>query len=163
MHNIQTSGNNLMVMINDLLDLAKIESGRDGGPGRRMFAGRFDRATGDSLNPLAEKKNIDLSQDVDPELPMLIQDSEEIPANPEQPAFERHQVHPRGGRVASTARRLDETMFELVVEDTGIGIPLDEQATIFQKFRRTHRSRPVRRHDAASTTAPGSVSPSSRN
>jgi hypothetical protein len=36
------------------------------------------------------------------------------------------------------ARRVDDDWFEFEVEDTGIGIPLNEQATIFEKFRQGH-------------------------
>ncbi len=45
---------------------------------------------------------------------------------------------PEGGRVRVRARRVDDVLFEFVVEDTGIGIPLNEQATIFEKFRQGH-------------------------
>ncbi len=59
--NIQTSGNALMVMINDLLDLAKIESGRvEIQVVECSFADLVERQIG-LLNPLADRRNINLS------------------------------------------------------------------------------------------------------
>ena len=42
---------------------------------------------------------------------------------------------PEGGRVRVHWRQCDDDSFEVSVEDTGIGIPLQEQDQIFQKFR----------------------------
>ncbi len=136
--NIQTSGHNLMAMINDLLDLAKIESGR-------MEIQIVECALGDlierqinSLNPLAEKKNIDLSFEVDPQIPLLVQDSVKIQQILDNLLSNAIKFTPEGGRVQLRAVRVDDVFFEIVVEDTGIGIPLNEQAMIFEKFRQGH-------------------------
>ena len=57
--NIQTSGNALMVMINDLLDLAKIESGRVEIQVVECSLGDLVERQIGLLNPLADKRNID--------------------------------------------------------------------------------------------------------
>ena len=46
---------------------------------------------------------------------------------------------PEGGRVRLIVRLRDRDTVEIVVEDTGIGIPLHEQDTIFEKFRQGNR------------------------
>jgi two-component system, NarL family, sensor histidine kinase BarA len=136
--NIQTSGNALMVMINDLLDLAKIESGRvEIQVVECSLTDLVERQVG-LLNPLADKRNIDLSYEIDPEIPPLLQDSVKIQQILNNLVSNAIKFTPEGGRVRVRARRLDEAMFEFVVEDTGIGIPLNEQATIFEKFRQGH-------------------------
>ena len=136
--NIQTSGNALMVMINDLLDLAKIESGRmEIQVVECSLADLVERQIG-LLNPLADKRNIDLSYEIDPAIPPLLQDSVKIQQILNNLLSNAIKFTPEGGRVRVRARRIDETMFEFVVEDTGIGIPLNEQATIFEKFRQGH-------------------------
>ncbi len=136
--NIQTSGNALMVMINDLLDLAKIESGRmEIQVVECSLADLVERQVG-LLNPLADKRNIDLSYEIDPTIPTLLQDSVKIQQILNNLLSNAIKFTPEGGRVRVRARRIDETMFEFVVEDTGIGIPLNEQATIFEKFRQGH-------------------------
>jgi len=136
--NIQTSGSSLMVMINDLLDLAKIESGRmEIQIVECSLSDLVERQVG-SLNPMADQKNIDVSYDIDPEIPTLVQDSVKIQQILNNLLSNAIKFTPEGGRVRVHARRLDDTFFELVVEDTGIGIPLNEQATIFEKFRQGH-------------------------
>jgi signal transduction histidine kinase len=135
--NIQTSGSSLMVMINDLLDLAKIESGRmELQVVECSLLDLIERQVG-LLNPLAEQKNIDLSYDVDPEIPTLLQDSIKLQQILNNLLSNAIKFTPEGGRVRVRALR-EGPRFNLIVEDTGIGIPLDEQATIFEKFRQGH-------------------------
>jgi two-component system, NarL family, sensor histidine kinase BarA len=127
-----------MVMINDLLDLAKIESGRmEIQVVECSLADLVERQVG-LLNPLADKRNIDLTYEIDPAIPTLLQDSVKIQQILNNLLSNAIKFTPEGGRVRVRARRIDETMFEFVVEDTGIGIPLNEQATIFEKFRQGH-------------------------
>jgi signal transduction histidine kinase len=136
--NIQTSGNALMVMINDLLDLAKIESGRvEIQVVECSLADLVERQIG-LLNPLADKRNINLSYEIDPTIPPLLQDSVKIQQILNNLLSNAIKFTPEGGRVRVRARRVDDDWFESEVEDTGIGIPLDEQATIFEKFRQGH-------------------------
>ncbi len=133
--NIQTSGNNLMVMINDLLDLAKIESGK-----MEIAAVEFsltdliERQIG-SLAPLAEKKNISLGSEIDPRIPPLMQDPVKMQQILNNLLSNAIKFTPEGGRVKVRALLADEKTLELIVEDTGIGIPLEEQELIFEKFR----------------------------
>jgi signal transduction histidine kinase len=136
--NVQTSGNALMVMINDLLDLAKIESGRmELQVVDCSLVDLIERQVG-LLNPLADQKNIDLSYEIDPAIGTLVQDPTKIQQILNNLLSNAIKFTPEGGRVRVRARRLDDAFFELVVEDTGIGIPLNEQATIFEKFRQGH-------------------------
>ncbi len=136
--NIQTSGKSLMGMINDLLDLAKIESGRMEIQIVECSLSDLIERQVNSLNPLAEKKNIDLSFDVDPQLPLLVQDSVKIQQILDNLLSNAIKFTPEGGRVKLRANRVDDVYFEIIVEDTGIGIPLNEQAMIFEKFRQGH-------------------------
>ncbi|HTN02806.1 MAG TPA: ATP-binding protein, partial [Planctomycetaceae bacterium] len=87
------------------------------------------------MSPLAEKKSIDLGWDVDPGVPLVMQDSgkiEQILSNLMSNAIK---FTPEGGRVRVRAERRDKVGLALIVEDTGIGIPLEEQEKIFEKFR----------------------------
>lgn len=135
MVNIRTSGQNLLTLINDILDLAKIESGR-----MELNIVDFDmnelveRVTS-SMRPLAEKKNIDLQWKVSESLPILVQDMGKIQQVIYNLLSNAIKFTPDGGRVWVHCSQVSEEMFELVVGDSGIGIPLEDQAIVFEKFR----------------------------
>jgi signal transduction histidine kinase len=160
--NIQTSGRDLMALINDLLDLAKIESGKMELQGVEFSLIDLVERQVASLAPMAERKNIDLSWHVAPELPTVLQDPGKLGQILNNLLSNAIKFTPEGGRVRVTARpcprpeppradsepgkRTDDGRpspgsrdsggwFELLVEDTGIGIPLEDQDTIFEKFR----------------------------
>lgn len=133
--NIQTSGRDLLTLINDILDLAKIESGKmDLHIIEFSIEDLIERLVS-SVRPLAEKRNIDLSSFVDPRLPPLTQDAGKIQQILYNLLSNAIKFTPEGGRVQVTAMRHEETELELIVEDTGVGIPLEDQETIFEKFR----------------------------
>jgi signal transduction histidine kinase len=135
--NIQTSGQSLMVQINDLLDLAKIESGKmDIHPGRFSLDEILELQV-QQMHPLADRRRIDLR--IDPPatpLPELFQDRGKIRQIVNNLLSNAIKFTPEGGRVR-VSYALHETpgFVSFSVEDTGIGIPLQEQGTIFEKFR----------------------------
>ena len=133
--NIQTSGKDLLVLVNDILDLAKIESGKmDLHIVEFSIADLLERLVG-MMRPLADKRNIDLSSIVDERIPALTQDAGKIQQILYNLLSNAIKFTPEGGRVQVAARLKSDTDFELAVEDTGVGIALEEQATIFEKFR----------------------------
>lgn len=132
---IQSSGRNLLSLINDVLDLAKIESGKmERHPVEFAIADLVERMVG-SMLPLAEKKNIDLAWDVDLRIPVLMQDPGKIQQILNNLLSNAIKFTPEGGRVKVRAELESDERFALVVEDTGIGIPLEDQERIFEKFR----------------------------
>ncbi len=133
--NIQRSGRSLLEMINDILDLAKIEAGRMEIRPEHFRIHHLVGSQCDMARPLAEKKNIDLEVRIDPELPELYQDAGKIQQILSNLLSNAIKFTPEGGRVVVEARRTDDGMLELVVSDTGIGIPEEEQTHIFDKFR----------------------------
>ena len=66
--NIRTSGRMLLEMINDILDLAKIEAGKMEVRPARFRLEAIVNAQCDMVRPLAEKRNIQLSYEVGPGL-----------------------------------------------------------------------------------------------
>jgi signal transduction histidine kinase len=133
--NITAAGRNLLGMINDVLDLAKIESGK-------MELAVIEFSITDlverqvaSMLPLAEKKNIELTWHVDEELPALRQDAGKLQQILGNLVSNAIKFTPEGGRVRVEATRHDHQTVDLIVEDTGVGIPLEDQAVIFEKFR----------------------------
>ncbi len=132
---IQSSGRTLLNLINDVLDLAKIESGKmELHPVELSLADLVERTVG-SMTALAEKKNIDLHWQVDPDLPVLLQDLGKLQQILGNLLSNAIKFTPEGGRVQVRGELRDAGRFALIVEDTGIGIPLEDQERIFEKFR----------------------------
>jgi signal transduction histidine kinase len=146
LQNIQTSGRDLMALINDLLDVAKIESGK-----KEIQCVEFplsdciDRQVA-GVQPMADKKNINLSTEISRDIPKLRQDPGKLQQILNNLLTNAIKFTPEGGRVRVLAMLEEqsppakdgkpvEPYFRLIVEDTGIGIPLEDQATIFEKFR----------------------------
>jgi signal transduction histidine kinase len=133
--NIQKSGKMLLDMINDILDLAKMESGK---MEVRLTHFRISQVVGalcDMCRPLTEKKNIDLDCDVQSALPELYQDQNKIQQILNNLLSNAIKFTPEGGRIVVRAHRDDQGELVLVVADTGVGIADEDQQNIFEKFR----------------------------
>ncbi|HRF00231.1 MAG TPA: ATP-binding protein [Pirellulaceae bacterium] len=133
--NIQKSGRMLLEMINDILDLAKIEAGRMEVNATEFRLDVIVLAHCDMVRSLSEEKNIDLSVEIDPQLPPILQDQTKIQQILNNLLSNAIKFTPEGGRIVVSARPLDDRTFELAVADTGVGIAEDDQQIIFEKFR----------------------------
>ncbi len=133
--NIQTSGKDLLTLVNDILDLAKIEAGKMDLHIVEFSIGDLVERLAGMMKPLAERRNIELTCEVDGQLPLLVQDAGKIQQVLYNLLSNAVKFTPEGGRVQLNANLRDEKTFELIVEDTGVGIPLEDQETIFEKFR----------------------------
>ncbi len=140
--NIQKSGKTLLEMINDVLDLAKMESGRMEIRLTEFRIQQIVAAQADMARPLAERKNIDVEIELDAELPPLRQDQARVQQILNNLLSNAVKFTPEGGRVTITAvREADELV--LRVTDTGVGIAEEDQQVIFEKFRQGKMSVPA--------------------
>jgi len=133
--NIQKSGRNLLEMINDILDLAKIESGK-----MEIRLGEFRieeliSAQCDMARPLAERKNIDVDCEVEADLPEMFQDQGKVQQILNNLLSNAIKFTPEGGRIVIAARRHPQGDLLMSVADTGVGIAEEDQTAIFEKFR----------------------------
>ena len=133
--NIQTAGRMLLEMINDILDLAKIESGKMEIRPIDFHIGQIIEAQCDLTRPLAEKKNLALETHVRAEIPELHQDQGKLQQILNNLLSNAIKFTPEGGRIDITAHLADTKTLEMVVSDTGVGISETDQKTIFEKFR----------------------------
>jgi signal transduction histidine kinase len=133
--NIQKSGKMLLDMINEILDLAKIESGKMEIRLARFRISHVIAGLCDMCRPLTDKKNIDLESDVQPALPELYQDQNKVKQVLNNLLSNAIKFTPEGGRIVVKAARDEEGNLVLVVADTGIGIAEEDQQQIFEKFR----------------------------
>ena len=138
--NIRTSGRMLLDMINDILDLAKIEAGKT-----EIRPVTFDvesvvSAQCDLARPMAEKKAIDVTFEIGPGLEAVEQDQAKVQQILANLLSNAVKFTPGGGRVEVTAYlddTTDPTRSEIVMDviDSGVGIAAEEQQAIFEKFR----------------------------
>jgi signal transduction histidine kinase len=134
--NIQSSGERLLNLITDILDLAKIEAGKM--QVRLAEFSVYDVCEGQlaMFRPLAEKKNIDLRGQLEPGIPLLRQDVVKLQQILSNLLSNAIKFTPEGGRVLLRAEA-DPLHVVLTVADTGVGIAPEEQELVFEKFRQS--------------------------
>ena len=140
--NIRTSGNLLLELINDILDLAKLEAGKMEVRLSEFSISKLVSQLCEMVAHLAESKNIRLDFDVPESLPPVISDrikTQQILTNLLSNAIK---FTPEGGRITVTARQniviegdVKEPMLTIDVRDTGVGMSPSEQQIVFEKFR----------------------------
>ena len=139
--NILTSGRSLLDIINDLLDLVKIEAGK-----MELHLSEFAVTTLlkdliDFVQPLADKKNQRLNLKLDRNLPRFTSDSGKIKQILYNLLSNAIKFTPPGGSVFLSAERNGPHSVGLMVRDTGPGIPDSEADGIFEKFRQLDSSK----------------------
>jgi len=132
--NIQSSGKMLLAMINDILDLAKIESGKVELHAEEFSIRDICETLLNMARPMAEKKNIDLDLRIDEPMEALKQDARKIQQILYNLLSNAIKFTPEGGRVVVSAESKDDELV-LTVADTGVGIAAEDQERIFEKFR----------------------------
>lgn len=137
---ILTSARHLLLLINDILDLSKIEAGKmEFRPERRLIH-ELVLEVCDVVRPLAEKKNMRVATDVPAELTVVLDPSrfKQVLYN-----FLSNAVKftPAGGRVSVRVALEEDSRFRLEVEDTGIGILPVEIPLLFKEFQQLPNSR----------------------
>jgi two-component system, NarL family, sensor histidine kinase BarA len=132
--NIRSSGHQLLNLINDILNLAKIEAGKmEVKPEEFALPELCDNLL-NMFRPMAEKKNIDLRGQVGANLPKVRQDAGKLRQILSNLLSNAIKFTPEGGRVVLSADAAGD-QFTLTVADTGVGIAPEEQELVFEKFR----------------------------
>ena len=138
--NILTSGRNLLDLINDLLDLAKIEAGRMEVRSEPLSLSDLFEGLTSLLKPLTETKSLVIAATVAPEVPILQTD----PAKLQQVLYNflsnAIKFSPGGARIDLTAEYEPAEGVRISVTDVGPGIPAEKHGVIFEKFRQADSS-----------------------
>jgi CheY-like chemotaxis protein/HAMP domain-containing protein len=144
---IQSSGSDLLSLINDVLDIAKVEAGKMEVSAAETRISEVSSSLDRSFQPVAQEKGLYFKQEVHPEVPGTIvtdgQRLEQILKNLLSNAFK---FTSDGGvtlsiRIAEPNRRFTQSalnkgkVIAFAVSDTGIGIPGDKQRLIFEAFQ----------------------------
>ena len=131
---IYSAGNDLLHLINDILDISKVEAGKlellpEDLPIRRTVEG-----LGRTFEPLAKQKDLRFSLTVEPNVPPTLhtdrQRLEQILKNLLSNAVKFTEA----GEVSLTVSATDEGWVQFTVVDSGIGIAPDQQERIFEAF-----------------------------
>jgi CheY-like chemotaxis protein/HAMP domain-containing protein len=129
---IERNGRQLLHLINDILDLSKIEAGRMEVHPTGIDAAELVRQLAQSVEPMVRKKSLAFHLQLPEDLPMVTDESKlrQILTNLVSNAVKFTEE----GSVTVTARtRADEAVFE--VRDTGIGISEQDMDYLFDEFR----------------------------
>jgi signal transduction histidine kinase len=131
---IRESGRHLLSLINDILDLSKIEAGR-----MELELSEFPlpAALDNTLTLVrerAERRGIALVRSIDPRLGAFCADERKLKQVLLNLLSNALKFTPEGGRVELAAVPRDGNV-EISVADTGVGIAPEDQATVFEEFR----------------------------
>jgi signal transduction histidine kinase len=134
LQDILDSGRHLLELINDILDIAKVEAGR-----MELLVERFRLADvlDDSLTMIRERaarRGIELELDVDPVIDVVEADERKIKEIVLNLLSNAVKFTADGGRIAVSARQIDD-MAQVAVSDTGIGIAPDDLGKVFEEFQ----------------------------
>ncbi|HEC62766.1 MAG TPA: response regulator, partial [bacterium] len=135
---IERNGKRLLSLINDILDLSKIEAGKmDLNPRRFSLAGTIEVII-ESLDPISDDKGIEMIQDLPPDLPEIETDEERVHQILQNLIGNAIKFTDKGS--VSVSAQYDETNFSIRVQDTGIGISEEDLTNIFEEFRQVDGS-----------------------
>lgn len=132
---IESSGNDLLMLINDILDLSKIEAGQLDISSMSLPLPWLASDLRDVFDPIAKKKGLEFSIDIDANAPKAISTDrkrlEQILKNLLSNAFKFTEE----GKVTLSIQAVGEDRVSMSVTDTGIGIPEENQTAIFEAFQ----------------------------
>ncbi|HEY0990723.1 MAG TPA: ATP-binding protein [Kofleriaceae bacterium] len=135
LRDILSSANHLLKLINDVLDLAKVEAGKMEFHPEAIDLGHLLGEVRDILRPVAAAKQIAIEATIDPRCEALYLDAAKLKqvlynylSNALKFTAERGRVHVRAWPEAAHALRIE-------VEDSGIGIRPDDIGLLFSEFK----------------------------
>jgi signal transduction histidine kinase len=138
--NILSSGNRLLHMINDLLQLAKAEAGRLELRVEKGSISQILETLVSSFSLQTEEKRIRVHLTVDPAVPVLATDIGKVQQILYNLFSNAVKFTPEKGRIDLDACMVDEKTVKVSVRDNGCGISKADQETIFEKFRQVDGS-----------------------
>jgi len=135
---IFTSGKHLLSLINDILDLSKIEAGR-----MELDLGDFDAAQALAnamvlIRERAQTHGINLTLEADPLIGEICADERKFKQILLNLLSNAVKFTPDGGKVALRAKAIGSGI-EVAVTDTGVGISAEDQLVVFDEFKQVGR------------------------
>ena len=137
---IHAEADRLNRLVDDLQELSRVEARAYQLDIRPLDVSTLTRTVTKRLTPHAESKRISLNVELAPDLPFVLADEDRAVQVLTNLTGNALQYTPEGGTITISAKRIgDEVRF--AVRDTGIGIPPEHLAHIFDRFYRVDKSR----------------------
>lgn len=142
---IHRSGSDLLALINDILDLSKIEAGRMSVLLETITMNEFVASVERSFRPMAEAKGLGFSVVLESDAPPVIFSDHQRIFQIIRNLFSNALKFTNDGMIHivfshATSFKGEEGMLAVAVSDTGIGIPADKHDMIFDAFRQVDGS-----------------------
>ncbi len=137
--NISLSGNHLLNLINDILDISRIESGDVSLSFEIIRATDVFEDVKNIATPFAASKNISIKFSAEPEDLKIYGDKIKLKQILHNLVNNALKFTHENGHIEVEARKL-ENIIEISVRDNGIGIPEDKQQMIFEPFKQVDSS-----------------------
>src|SRR3989454_11243242 len=134
LHQIHSSGEHLLQLINDILDLSKVEAGQMDLHRGPVEVGNVIEDVRTTVEPLARSKSIALTIEQSPEL-RLVADAAKVRQMLLNLVSNAIKFTHSGGRIDVRSRQV-ESWVEIAVSDTGIGIAQQDLGHLFAEFHR---------------------------
>ncbi|MDM7459656.1 MAG: ATP-binding protein, partial [Paracoccus sp. (in: a-proteobacteria)] len=130
---IQASGQDLLALINDILDLSKIEAGKVELSRDNVDANHVAHRITRAFEAQARQKGLELTAEVQPDLPVIVTDAQRLEQVLRNFVSNALKFTARGRVTLRVSRHPQGIAF--AVQDTGIGIPPEQQEAVFEAFR----------------------------
>src|SRR5208283_3679852 len=130
---MHSNGMRLLKLINDLLDLVRLESGRMEIKREPLEVAEFVKGLASAARQVAQDKRLRLEIFVDPALGVMLGDRDKLEKIVLNLVFNALKFTPAGGRVELRAEKQGE-QFVIIVADTGMGISAKNLPAIFSRF-----------------------------
>jgi PAS domain S-box-containing protein len=137
---ILTSSKHLLQLINDVLDLAKVESGKMEFRPEPLDLEKLSGEVRDILRTLAGSKRIRVTTEIDPSVTGVMLDASKLKQVLYNYLSNALKFTPDEGRVTIRVRPEGEADFQVEVEDTGIGIRAEDMGRLFVEFQQLDAS-----------------------
>ena len=128
-------------MVNDLLDLSRIEADLDTSHHTALDLGRIAAEVGDVFKARADEAGIQIELKIEPDLPVVLGDEEQLWRVLMNLMDNALNFTPRGGCVSLSVESTRAAAVRLEVQDTGPGIASEDLSNLFQRFFRTDITR----------------------
>ncbi|MEG1727472.1 MAG: ATP-binding protein [Acidaminococcaceae bacterium] len=137
--NVHSSGSHLLQLINDILDISKIATGKMNLHLSEFYIADVIKQTVDNVKSYVQEKNLEISVLIAPDDFIVYADAAKLKQIMYNLLSNAVKFTPNQGKVLLTVFKREE-MLEVIVKDTGIGIAEENQERVFIEFEQVDNS-----------------------